>query len=114
MTAPIARCEQCQKGNGRIVPGPGSQRMRCEHCGYEWLAPSLKPYRPELTRTEAAKIAGKKPYTLYCSRCGGRVRWRLVIDAAFDPAAWWSPPLKCSHCGVKALKGETISTTILD
>ncbi len=72
------------------------------------------PPRPELTRTEAAKIAGKKPYRLHCSHCNGRVRWRLVTDTAFDPPAWWSAPLKCSHCGVKARPGETIATTIYD
>ena len=48
--AQIARCEHCQKGNGRIVPVPGSQLMRCEHCYYEWLAPNLKPYQPPKVR----------------------------------------------------------------
>ncbi len=67
-----------------------------------------------LSRTEAAKIAGRKPYAIHCTHCGGRVRWRLVMDTAFDPPAWWSAPLKCGHCGVKAPKGETIWTTILD
>lgn len=68
----------------------------------------------ELSRAEATKIAGKRPYPLYCSGCNGRVRWRLVIDTEYEPAAEWRYPLKCSHCGIKAPKGESISVTILD
>ena len=67
-----------------------------------------------LNRSDAIKIAGKRPYPLYCSRCGGRVRWRLKIDEQYDPQAEWSYPLRCSHCGVKASPGESIAVTILD
>lgn len=47
--------------------------------------------------------------SLACVSCGGRLRHRTWNDDQYDPPVGLNNPDRCSHCGVTADAGESIT-----
>lgn len=63
----------------------------------------------EIRAEEATANAGIGPppkQPIFCTACGGKVRWRRVRDDRYSPPEQWELPERCSRCGAKPAPGD--------